>query len=144
MKFIQSRFWWIILIAFLLIFPLVSSSLSFLNNATEILIDALFGVSLNLLIGYTGLLSLGHCAFFALGSYGTGILLREASISIPLALVGGAFLAADLADPAGGRFGVLGGAWHYWLLQLSLRVRTGFREFLHAQNPAGICHHPAL
>jgi branched-chain amino acid transport system permease protein len=97
LKFIQSRFWWIILIVFLLIFPLVSSSLSFLNNATEILIDALFGVSLNLLIGYTGLLSLGHCAFFALGSYGTGILLREASISIPLALIGGAFLAAVVA-----------------------------------------------
>lgn len=61
------------------------------------LINALFGVSLNLLVGYSGLLSLGHCAFFAVGSYTTGILLREASISIPVALMCGSVLAALVA-----------------------------------------------
>lgn len=84
MKRIRSYLLWIILIGFLLLFPLVFPSLFYINNMTEILINALFGVSLNLLIGYTGLLSLGHNAFFGLGSYTIGVLLRETSFGIPL------------------------------------------------------------
>lgn len=41
-------------------------------------------LSLFLLIGYTGLLSLGHNAFFGLGSYTIGILLRETSLGLPI------------------------------------------------------------
>jgi branched-chain amino acid transport system permease protein len=101
LKSVRQHLWWIILAGFLLLFPLVYSSPSYLNNATEILINALFAVSLNLLVGYTGLLSLGHCAFFAVGSYTTGLLLREASTSIPLALLGGGLLAAMVAVAMG-------------------------------------------
>lgn len=84
------------MIGFLSLFPLVFPSMSYINNTIEILIMALFGMSLHLLIGYAGLLSLGHCAFFAVGSYTTGLLLRETSLSVPFALFTGMVLAGPV------------------------------------------------
>lgn len=40
----------------------------------EVLVFAIFAMSLNLLIGYTGLLSLGHAAFFGVGAYSVVLL----------------------------------------------------------------------
>jgi branched-chain amino acid transport system permease protein len=45
----------------------------------------LFALSLNLLVGYTGLLSFGHALFFGLGAYVFAILLRTGMIGIPAA-----------------------------------------------------------
>jgi len=42
---------------------------------TKVLIYALFAMSLNLIWGYTGLMSLGHAAYFGVGSYITSILI---------------------------------------------------------------------
>jgi branched-chain amino acid transport system permease protein len=44
-----------------------------LTTATEILIAALFGLGLHLLVGYCGMVSLGHAMFFGLGGYGLAI-----------------------------------------------------------------------
>jgi branched-chain amino acid transport system permease protein len=44
---------------------------------TKILIFAIFAMSLNLILGYTGLFSLGHAAFFGVGGYTTGILITR-------------------------------------------------------------------
>lgn len=44
--------------------------------ATEILILGLFAMSFNLLHGYMGQISFGHAAFFGLGAYATGLLIR--------------------------------------------------------------------
>ncbi len=41
---------------------------------TQCLIYAIVAMSLDILIGYTGLAALGHSAFFAIGAYGTAIL----------------------------------------------------------------------
>lgn len=43
--------------------------------ATEVLLLGLFALSFNLLFGYTGLLSFGHAAYFAVGGYTTALLL---------------------------------------------------------------------
>lgn len=43
-------------------------------------IYAILGVSLNLVVGYTGLLSLTHAAFYGIGAYTTAILLTETSM----------------------------------------------------------------
>ena len=40
----------------------------------EIAIVALFAVSLDLVLGYTGIVSLGHAAFFGVGAYTAGLL----------------------------------------------------------------------
>ncbi len=47
----------------------------------------LFATSLNLLIGYTGMISFGHGMFFGLGAYGFGLLMQGAAISIPVAMI---------------------------------------------------------
>jgi len=44
-----------------------------LGLATKILIYALFAASLNLILGYVGLPSLGHAAYFGIGAYGVGL-----------------------------------------------------------------------
>ena len=60
--------------------------------ATQIAINALFAVSLNLLLGTTGLVSFGHVAYFGLGSYVCGILMKtyEAPFVLALSISSGA------------------------------------------------------
>jgi branched-chain amino acid transport system permease protein len=60
-------FWAATLLPFLL-FP------NHLQLASQIAITALFALSLDLILGYAGIVSLGHAAFFGLGAYTAGIL----------------------------------------------------------------------
>ncbi len=52
---------------------------------TQIAIDALFAVSLNLLLGTTGLVSFGHVAYFGVGAYVGGILMKTYQVPFVLA-----------------------------------------------------------
>jgi branched-chain amino acid transport system permease protein len=65
--------------------------------ASQIVIDALFAVSLNLLLGTTGLVSFGHVAYFGVGAYVCGILMKTYdvpfSLAFPAAGLGAAFFA---------------------------------------------------
>ena len=54
--------------------------------ATEIWIFAIFGLGLNLLLGYTGLLSFGQSTFFGSAAYVAGWLLKHYGINVFLAL----------------------------------------------------------
>jgi branched-chain amino acid transport system permease protein len=63
----------LVAIAALLVFPLFVQDYSRII-VTEIFIFAVFAMSLDLLIGYTGLMSLGHAAFFGLGAYAVVLL----------------------------------------------------------------------
>ncbi len=53
--------------------------------ASQIVIDALFAVSLNLLLGTTGLVSFGHVAYFGVGAYVCGILMKTYEVPFFLA-----------------------------------------------------------
>jgi branched-chain amino acid transport system permease protein len=53
--------------------------------ANDILIWALFATSLHLLVGYTGLVSFGHAAYFGIGAYTTGLLMKKAAAPFLLA-----------------------------------------------------------
>ena len=53
--------------------------------ATKAAIFALAGVGLNLVLGYGGLVSFGHAAFFGIGGYVTGILASHAMSGAPVA-----------------------------------------------------------
>lgn len=70
---------------------------------TEATILGLVAMSLDLIMGYTGLVSFGHAAFFGIGAYTAALLLLRAGASLPAAL--GAALA--LAAAAGAVFGYL-------------------------------------
>lgn len=56
--------------------------------ATEILVLALFALSLDLVLGYAGVVSLGHAAFFGVGAYGAALFAKHV---MPDPLVGLAF-----------------------------------------------------
>jgi len=61
---------------------------------TEIVIWALFALSLDLILGYGGILSLGHAAFFGLGAYAAGLFAKHGIITEPvLALVAAGLVA---------------------------------------------------
>jgi branched-chain amino acid transport system permease protein len=58
---------------------------------------ALFVLSLNLLVGYAGMISMGHAAFFATGGYVAGLLSKYFGLSLLLAMPAGVLAAALLA-----------------------------------------------
>jgi branched-chain amino acid transport system permease protein len=60
---------------------------------TEIAIWALFALSLDLILGFGGILSLGHAAFFGVGAYAAGLLAKHGIITEPVL----ALLVAGLA-----------------------------------------------
>src|SRR5947208_4875160 len=64
---LEVAFWLATLLPFLLL-P------SYLHLASQIAITALFALSLDLILGYAGIVSLGHAAFFGLGAYTAGII----------------------------------------------------------------------
>ena len=60
------------------------------------IVYVIIATGLNILVGYTGLISLGHNAFFAIGAYGTAILMIKYQVPFILAISVSAFLAAFL------------------------------------------------
>jgi branched-chain amino acid transport system permease protein len=88
------------LIVVLALLPVLSSEVVIVQG-TDILIFALFALSLNLLVGYAGMLSLGHAAFFAIGGYTAGLLVKHFDIPMLPALMAGPVLAALAAAVIG-------------------------------------------
>lgn len=72
-----------------------------LSILTDLLIFGLFALSLDLLLGYTGIVSFGHAAYFGLGAYGTALVLINFAQPVPVALLAGALLAGVVALPVG-------------------------------------------
>jgi branched-chain amino acid transport system permease protein len=70
-----------------------------LSILTELLIFGLFAMSLDLIMGYTGMVSFGHAAYFGLGAYASALILLNFEQPIPVALVAGALLAGLVAAP---------------------------------------------
>ena len=64
---------------------------------TEIAILALFALSLNLLLGYTGLVSFGHAAYFGIGAYTCAILMKTHGVPFPLAFLAAGAMSAAFA-----------------------------------------------
>jgi branched-chain amino acid transport system permease protein len=72
-----------------------------LSILTDVLIFGLFALSLDLIMGYTGMVSFGHAAYFGLGAYGSALVLLHFGQPIPVALLAGALLAGLVAVPVG-------------------------------------------
>lgn len=102
------RFWWAVLAVVLLYLPFVFQSRSFLGvsltntqllgmSLTQInfaLIAVLGALGLNLLIGYTGQISLGNAAFYAIGAIGAGVTGVQWGWPLPLVLLSAGLLGA--------------------------------------------------
>jgi branched-chain amino acid transport system permease protein len=80
--------------AALALYPLVASGF-YVDVVTKVMILAIFAMSLDLLVGYTGLVSFGHAAFFGVGAYALAFATPryEAAsfwLTLPLAVVAAA------------------------------------------------------
>ena len=88
---------------FLLIFFFVIPSPGIHDIIQKVFILGLFALSLNILIGYLGLVAFGHAAFFAAGAYTLGLFLQSSivsnlgSLSIPAAIISAIFISTILA-----------------------------------------------
>ncbi len=69
--------------------------------AMDIAAWALFAISVDLLLGYTGLLSFGHAAFWGTSAYATGLIAIHVGLPFPVAVIGGAVVAMVIAVPTG-------------------------------------------
>jgi branched-chain amino acid transport system permease protein len=69
--------------------------------AMDMVCWGLFAVALDLLLGFTGLLSFGHAAFWGTSAYTAGLIALHSGLPFPLAALGGALAAAVLAVPIG-------------------------------------------
>lgn len=59
---------------------------------TRVLVLGLAAMSVNFLLGFTGVLSFGHAAYFGLGAYGAGFALKFLAPSTPLSILAGTLL----------------------------------------------------
>src|SRR6267378_3568754 len=83
---------WIVAIAAFFALP------EYLSLGARILIYILYALSLDLIVGYAGIITLGHSAYFGLGAYVAGILAAKAGIGDPMVqLVAAAAAGALLA-----------------------------------------------
>lgn len=57
-----------------------------LKSLTELMVDALFAVSLMFIVGTGGLVSFGHAAYFGLGAYGAGLVFKTLGMPMEVAL----------------------------------------------------------
>ncbi len=88
----MSRILWSVLFVLGLVAPFIVYPVFMM----KLLCFALFASAFNLLLGYTGLLSFGHAAFFGGASYITGHLVKVSGLTPELGILGGTIFAALL------------------------------------------------
>ncbi len=91
---------WAVLLTVPLWLPLVGG---YTALAGRVLVLGLAAMSFNILLGFTGVMSFGHAAYFGLGAYGAGLTLKFLAASTPLAMLMGVLLGGVL----GALFGLL-------------------------------------
>jgi len=81
------------IIGIMALIPLFISNLYYIQILIFIGIYSILALSLNLLNGYVGLLSIGHAAFYGIGAYASAKLVMEVGLPFPLAMLGSGIIA---------------------------------------------------
>ena len=89
---------WVVAILWYVLFP------KHLGFGTEVLVTILFAISLDLVLGYAGIVTLGHAAFFGAGAYTVGMLAKHGIWTEPITSL---MLAAVVAAAVGLGSGVV-------------------------------------
>ena len=87
---------WVVAIGVFFLLP------DYLSLGARVLTYILFALSLDLILGYVGIITLGHAAFFGLGAYVSGILSAKLGVTDPLLQMLASALAAGLLGVATG------------------------------------------
>ena len=80
----------------LIAIPFLTSSRVTLDFVIRLAAFGIFATSLNILVGYGGMVSFGHAMFFGSGAYTFGLLMQRTDVSIPVALLGAVAFCAVL------------------------------------------------
>lgn len=91
------------LLSFFVVLPFILDNRFYLRLATEILIYGLLAMSLDVLLGYTGLLSFMHAVYMGIGAYTVGLFLKylDPTSSVWVLLLLGIGITAAIALPIG-------------------------------------------
>jgi branched-chain amino acid transport system permease protein len=128
---------WLISAVVLIALPFVLEkgfSPYYLFLVIKVIIWALFAASFNLVLGYGGMMSLGHAAFFGIGAYTCSLLMVKASVPAVFAILAGP-VAAALAGMVAAFFSVkVQGAFYFATItiafsQLAYTVAFKWRSF---------------
>lgn len=122
--------------------------------ATEVFVFALYATSFNLLLGYGGMLSFGHAAYFGVGGYTVALLLTRADWPLWLGFVCAPIAAACFAGiigyfcvrRSGIYFAMLTFAFQMVLYSIALKFTglTGGDDGVTGVRPAGILSDPVV
>lgn len=88
--------WTLLVFSAALVVPFLGSRF-YTFVATDIVILSLFAMSLNLLLGYTGLVSFGHAAYFGIGAYTCALLMKSANAPFLPSLLAAGVMAGAFA-----------------------------------------------
>lgn len=113
-----KQYFGIFVLLCLLVFPFINDSRSMLILFSQIFIFAIFAMSFDILLGYTGIVSFGHCMFFGIGAYSVALLFDRQDASI-VNFVIGMIIAI-----------VLSAMISYIIGMLSLRLKSHFYAML--------------
>lgn len=91
----------LVAVAVVVLFPVAAPNAYILSAGVVIVTYACTATSWNFMGGFTGYISLGHAAFFGLGAYGTGILIRDLAWPPFLAWVAAGVIVAIITIPVG-------------------------------------------
>ncbi|MBZ0226416.1 MAG: branched-chain amino acid ABC transporter ATP-binding protein/permease [Comamonas sp.] len=89
-----NAFGWMALAVALALLPAVVSIPYYLHLVVVIAIYAIVLLGMDILVGQTGQVSLGHAAFFGIGAYAGGLLMMQADVSFAVAVIAAAIIAA--------------------------------------------------
>ena len=76
-----------IVLSILVLIPFVSDSSAVVDFGIRLAAFAVFATSLNMLIGFGGMVSFGHALYFGAGAYSFGLIMQHFELPIPLAFV---------------------------------------------------------
>ena len=80
--------WALVALLVLSLIPLLTQSRVTLDFVIRLAAVGIFASSLNILVGYGGMVSFGHAMFFGSGAYVFGLLMQKTQVSIPVAILG--------------------------------------------------------
>jgi branched-chain amino acid transport system permease protein len=89
---------WLLLLTGPFWLPLIGG---YTQLGSRIIVLALAATALNFLLGFTGILSFGHAAYFGLGGYGTALMIKYVYPSTPLAMLVGIVVGTAAAAAIG-------------------------------------------
>lgn len=91
----------VVALAVLALIPQFTSSTLITDFVIRLAAFGVFATSLNILIGYGGMVSFGHAMFFGGGAYAFGLLMQKTGMPVPLALLGAVVFCALLGCAVG-------------------------------------------